>query len=162
MVDLDRFDLRLLEALQQDGRLTNQELGERVGLSASQCSRRRAALEKEGFVRGYQARLGAARLGFTVTAFIRVALTGHSEENARGFRELVGRIEEVQEAYAITGESDYLLKAVLPDLPALALLVNEVLLRHGSVANVHSSIALERLKDTGRLALHAHAGRLAG
>jgi DNA-binding Lrp family transcriptional regulator len=158
MAELDAFDLRLLAALQREGRLANQELGERVGLSASQCSRRRAALEKAGFIRGYQARLGAEALGFTVTAFIRVALTGHSEENASLFAALVGRTEEIQEAYAITGESDYLLKAVLPDLASLARLVNEILLRHGSVASVRSSIALDRLKDTAMLPL----GRLKG
>lgn len=153
MTVLDGFDLRLLAALQQNGRLTNQELGEKVGLSASQCSRRRAALEHAGVIQGYQARLGAESLGISVTAFVRVALTSHSEDNARRFRDIIGRAEEIQEAYAITGESDYLLKVVLPDLTALSRLVNDVLLHCGLVASVRSSIALDRLKDTGRLPL---------
>lgn len=153
MAALDEFDLRLLAALQQNGRLTNQELSEKVGLSASQCSRRRAALEHAGVIQGYQARLDAEALGISVIAFVRVALASHSEDNAHRFRDIIERAEEVQEAYAITGESDYLLKAVLPDLTALSRLVNDVLLHCGLVASVRSSIALDRLKDTGRLPL---------
>ena len=148
---LDDLDLRLLACLQEDGRLTNQQVGERVGLSASQCSRRRMALEGAGLIRGYGARLDAEALGFRVVAFIQVTLSRHSEDSARRFAELLGRVDVVQEAYATTGDADYLLKAVLPDLRGLSSLLNEVLLPHGSVAQVRSSLVLERLKETGRL-----------
>ncbi|UFN47753.1 Lrp/AsnC family transcriptional regulator [Roseomonas sp. OT10] len=152
---LDRFDLRLLAALQEEGRLTNQQLAERIGLSASQCSRRRAALEAAGVIRGYRAELEAGAVGLHVRVFIQVTLSAHSHDNARRFRDLVARLDEVQEAYAMTGDTDYLMKAVVPDLKALSVLVNERLLPHESVARVRSSIVLDRLKDTRRLPLPA-------
>jgi DNA-binding Lrp family transcriptional regulator len=152
-IETDGFDLKLLDALQDDGRLTNQELAERVGLSASQCSRRRLRLEAAGIVRGYRAELAADALGFDVLVFVNVTLATHSPDNARRFRDLVSRIPEVQEAYSLTGEADYLVKAVLPDLRSLSRLVNEVLLPHESVAHVRSSIVLDSLKATTRLPL---------
>jgi len=150
---LDALDLRLLAALQEDARLTNQQIGERIGLSASQCSRRRSALEATGLIRGYHAELAAEALGLRVLAFIQVTLTAHSGDNSRRFRDLLARAEEIQEAYAMTGDTDYLLKAVVPDLKGLSRLVNETLLAHDSVARVRSSIVLDRLKDSGRLPL---------
>jgi DNA-binding Lrp family transcriptional regulator len=152
---LDRFDLRLLVALQEDGRLTNQQIGERIGLSASQCSRRRSALEAAGLIRGYRAELEAEALGLRVLAFIQVTLAAHSGDNSRRFRDLLARVAEIQEAYAMTGEADYLLKCIVPDLKGLSRLVNDTLLAHDSVARVRSSIVLERLKDSGRLPLAA-------
>ena len=154
-VALDDLYLRLLACLQEDGRLTNQQVGERVGLSASQCSRRRIALEAAGLIRGYGARLDAEALGFRVVAFIQVTLSRHTEDAARRFAELLERADVVQEAYTTTGESDYLVKAVLPDLSGLSSFLNEILLPHGSVAQVRSSLVLERLKETGRLPLTA-------
>ncbi|MBV9969644.1 MAG: Lrp/AsnC family transcriptional regulator, partial [Xanthobacteraceae bacterium] len=142
---MDRFDISLLAALQNDGRLTNNELGEKVGLSASQCSRRRVALEQDGTIEGYHAALSPAALGLAVLAFVQVRLATHSPDNSRRFRELVGRTAEVQEAYALTGEADYLLKIAVPDLKALSRILNEVFLAHGSVAQVHSSVVLDRL-----------------
>ncbi|HWX47448.1 MAG TPA: Lrp/AsnC family transcriptional regulator [Roseomonas sp.] len=150
---LDALDLRLLAALQEDARLTNQQIGERIGLSASQCSRRRSALEATRLIRGYHAELAAEALGLRVLAFIQVTLTAHSGDNSRRFRDLLARAEEIQEAYAMTGDTDYLLKAVVPDLKGLSRLVNETLLAHDSVARVRSSIVLDRLKDSGRLPL---------
>ena len=156
---IDGFDLRLLAVLQDNGRLTNQEIGERIGLSPSQCSRRRAALEAAGLIRGYRAELAAEALGFRLLVFIQVTLATHSDDNARTFRALVARVDEIQEAYAMSGDADYLLKTVVPDLKDLSALVNNVLLRHDSVARVRSAIVLERLKDTARLPLRAlHQG----
>jgi DNA-binding Lrp family transcriptional regulator len=146
MIGVDAFDLRILAALQEDARLTNQQLAEMVGLSASQCSRRRLRLEKESVISGYHAELSAEALGFTTIAFIHVALATHSAANAQNFRALVGGIDEIQEVYALNGESDYLLKAVLRDLRSLAGLVNNVLVPHPEVSHVRSSIVLERLK----------------
>jgi DNA-binding Lrp family transcriptional regulator len=153
MQDLDSFDLNLLAALQANGRLTNQEVGDRIGLSASQCSRRRVALETSGLIRGYRADLAAEALGFRLLVFINVTLAAHSGDNARTFRDLVARVPEVQEAYALTGDTDYLLKVVVRDLKDLAALVNDVLLPHETVARVRSSIVLDRLKETAQLPL---------
>ena len=144
---MDGFDIKLLAALQDDGRLTNNELGEKVGLSASQCSRRRAALEQEGVIEGYHAALSPAALGLAVLAFVQVRLATHSPDNSRRFRDLVDRTAEVQEAYALTGEADYLVKIAVPDLKALSRILNDVFLAHGSVAQVHSSVVLDRLKQ---------------
>jgi DNA-binding Lrp family transcriptional regulator len=150
-VSLDAFDVRLLSALQDNGRLTNHELAERIGLSPSQCSRRRAALEASGLIRGYRAELAAEALGFELLVFIQVTLATHSGDNAQRFRQLVADVDEVQEAHAVSGDNDYLLKAVLADLKSLSVLINDVLLPHQSVARVRSSIVLDRLKETTRL-----------
>lgn len=154
---LDGFDLRLLAALQDNGRLTNLEVAERIGLSQSQCSRRRTALEASGMIRGYHAELATQALGFRLLVFINVTLATHSRDNAKNFRDLVARVDEVQEAYALTGDADYLLKVVVPDLKDLSVLVNDVLLPHEAVARVRSSIVLDRLKEIARLPLHVLA-----
>jgi DNA-binding Lrp family transcriptional regulator len=155
---LDVFDLRLLKALQVNGRLTNQEAGETIGLSASQCSRRRAALEEAGVIEGYHALLSTEKLGLRLLAIIQVTLKTHSGDNASRFRDLIGRVDEILEAYAVTGDTDYQLKVIVPDLKALSHLINDVLLVHESVARVRSAIVLDRLKATAHLPLdHAIA-----
>jgi DNA-binding Lrp family transcriptional regulator len=153
MISVDAFDLKILSALQDDGRLTNQELADLAGLSASQCSRRRMRLEQEKVISGYHADLSSEALGFGVVAFIQVTLATHSPDNAKRFRTLVNRIDEIQEAYSLTGDADYVLKAVLHDLRGLSNLVNDVLMPHQSVAHVRSSIVLDRLKESSRLPL---------
>jgi len=153
MISLDGFDLKILRALQDDGRLTNQELAEVAGLSASQCSRRRMRLEEEKVIAGYRAELASEALGFGVIAFIRITLATHSPDNAKKFRALVNRIDDIQEAYSLTGDSDYVLKAVLRDLKSLSDIVNDVLMPHPSVAHVRSSIVLDRIKESGKLPL---------
>ena len=153
MISLDPFDLKILAALQDDGRLTNQELAESVGLSASQCSRRRMRLEEDGVIAGYHAELSSEAMGFEVIAFIQITLATHSPDNARKFRALVNRVDDIQEAYALTGDADYLLKAVLRDLKNLSDIVNNVLMPHQSVAHVRSSIVLDRLKESAKLPL---------
>ena len=150
---MDTFDLKILDALQVDGRLSNLELAERVGLSASQCSRRRSALESDGAIEGYHASLSAKVLGLDVLAFVQIRLAAHSPRNSKRFKELIESLPEVQEAYSLTGESDYLVKLSVPNLSALSRILNEVFLPHGSVASVHSSIVLDRLKATNRLPL---------
>ena len=155
MISVDNFDLRLLAALQDDGRLTNQELAEIAGLSASQCSRRRMRLEEDGVIAGYRAQLASQALGFELIAFIQITLATHSPDNAQKFRALVNRVDEIQEAYALTGDSDYLLKVVLRDLKSLSDIVNNVLKPHQSVAHVRSSIVLDRLKESTKLPLKA-------
>ncbi len=150
---MDAFDRKLLAAIQADGARTNQELADQVGLSASQISRRRQQLEVDGLIEGYAARLSAARLGFGVRAFVHVTLARHSPDNSRRFAELVARTPEVQEAHALTGEADYLLKVTVRGLADLAALINAVLLPHESVDRVRSEIVLETLKETAALPL---------
>ncbi len=150
---MDAFNRKLLAAIQADGARTNQELADQVGLSASQISRRRQQLEADGLIEGYAARLSAARLGFGVRAFVHVTLARHSPDNSRRFAELVARTPEVQEAHALTGEADYLLKVTVRGLADLSALINAVLLPHESVDRVRSEIVLETLKETAALPL---------
>lgn len=154
---VDTFDLRILHALQADGALTNAQLAEWIGLSPSQCSRRRAALEADGVITGYRALISPEALGLGVLAFVQVSLAAHSPDNARRFRELVRQIDAIQEAYAMTGEADYQLKVIVPDLKSLSHILNDVLLPHDSVAQVRSSIVLDRLKEAGSLPLPSSA-----
>src|SRR5215472_7990225 len=111
MVSVDTFDLKILTALQDDGRLTNQELADVAGLSASQCSRRRMRLEEEKVISGYHADLSSEALGFNLIALVHITLATHSPDNAEKFRSLITRVDEIQEAYSLTGDADYVLKA---------------------------------------------------
>jgi DNA-binding Lrp family transcriptional regulator len=124
-----------------------------VNLSPSQCSRRRQRLEEEGLIRGYRAVLDRDRLGFPLVNIISVTLATHNRDNARRFAELLARLPEVLEAHALTGEMDYFVKVVTPDLKSLAEFVNDVLLPHESVQHVKTSIVLQTLKETTALPL---------
>jgi DNA-binding Lrp family transcriptional regulator len=128
-------------------------LSERVNLSPSQCSRRRQRLEEEGLIRGYRAVLDRDRLGFPLVNIISVTLATHNRDNARRFAELLARLPEVLEAHALTGEMDYFVKVVTPNLKSLADFVNDVLLPHESVQHVKTSIVLQTLKETTALPL---------
>ncbi|RJG45657.1 Lrp/AsnC family transcriptional regulator [Mesorhizobium sp. DCY119] len=150
---LDQFDRKILSLLQVDGRLTNNDLSERVNLSPSQCSRRRQRLEDDGFIQGYRAVLDRDKLGFSLVNVISVTLATHNRDNAQRFSDLLSRLPEVQEAHALTGEMDYILKVVTPDLKSLADFVNGVLLPHESVQHVKTAIVLQTLKETSALPL---------
>ena len=150
---IDTFDRKILALLQADARLTNNDLSERVNLSASQCSRRRQRLEETGLIRGYRAVLDRDRLGFPLVSIISVTLATHNRDNARRFAELMERLPDVLEAHALTGEMDYFVKVVTPDLKSLAEFVNDVLLPHESVQHVKTSIVLQTLKETAALPL---------
>jgi DNA-binding Lrp family transcriptional regulator len=147
----DQFDRKIMALLQDDARLTNNDLSGHVNLSASQCSRRRQRLEDDGFIRFYRAVLDRDRLGFSLVNIISVTLATHNRDNARRFGELLARLPEVLEAHALTGEMDYILKVVTPDLKSLSEFVNDVLLPHESVQHVKTAIVLETLKETGAL-----------
>jgi DNA-binding Lrp family transcriptional regulator len=104
-------------------------------------------------ISGYRAELASDALGFGVVAFIQITLATHSPDNAKKFRALVNRIDDIQEAYSLTGDADYVIKAVLRDLKSLSHMVNDILMPHPSVAHVRSSIVLDRLKESGKLPL---------
>jgi DNA-binding Lrp family transcriptional regulator len=150
---MDDADIRILRALQDDGRLANHELAEKAGLSPSQCSRRRSALEASGVIARYHATLSPEAVGLDVLVFVQVTLATHSPDNARRFMALVESLDEVLEAYSLTGEADYLVKMAVPNLKHLSRLLADVFLPHPSVAHVRSSIVLDRLKQTNRLPL---------
>jgi DNA-binding Lrp family transcriptional regulator len=150
---MDDFDIKLLNALQDDGRLTNMQLAERIGLSASQCSRRRTALEQAGVIGGYHATLAHEAVGLGVMVFVQVTLATQSPDSGQAFAKLIRGLDEVQETYSLTGEADYLVKLIVPDLKTLSHILNDVFLPHRSVGHVRSSVVLDRVKQTARVPL---------
>jgi DNA-binding Lrp family transcriptional regulator len=150
---MDEFDRKLLDTLQRDSAAGRAELARAAGLSESQAARRRRALEQAGVIRRYRADLDARALGLSVTAFVHVKLKGHSDGNARRFRDLVRLTPGILEAHAVTGDFDYLLKICVADLDALRDLVNGVLLMHQTIDRVRSEIVLEVLRDDQLLTL---------
>jgi DNA-binding Lrp family transcriptional regulator len=150
---MDALDRRLLIVLQENGARTNQEISDIVGISASQVSRRRHALDEAGLITGYGARLSAEKLGFGIRVFVHVTLAAHSPDNSQRFADLVMRTPDILEAHALTGDSDYLLKVVVRSLGDLSALINNVLLPHQSVDRVRSEIVLETMKESGALPL---------
>ena len=147
-MQIDRFDRRILEVLQQEGRISNLELAERIGLSPSPCLRRVRALEETGLITGYRAMLDPGRLGLSLTALIFISLDRHTPERFANFEERVGALPEVMECLLITGQdADYQLKVTVRDMEAYqALLLNKITRIEG-VSGVHSSFVMRRVVD---------------
>lgn len=144
---IDQFDHAILAALQEDASLTNAALAEMVNLSASQISRRRVALEKAGIIRGYGARLDAARLGFGLRAVTRVNLRSHGADMESDFARFVATHPQICAAFSVSGDADYILDIRVADLQAFADFIHLKLLPHPQVAQVRSEIVLKTLKD---------------
>jgi Lrp/AsnC family leucine-responsive transcriptional regulator len=157
--DLDGFDLKLLAELQQDGRLTNAELGERVHLSASQASRRVQRLIDEGFIERFQAVLSRQKLGIGLTVYCLVTLKIHAGDSMQAFHERVRTLPEVMECQSLTGEADYVLKIVVADLKRFSEFMSEHLMKAPEVANIRSSVVLESIKETNAYPLQAKPPR---
>lgn len=143
---LDDIDARLLAALQENAHLTAEALGELLQLSPSQAGRRRQRLEAEGFITAYTARLDPLRLGLAVQAFVQVQLAAHRPNMAQSFAAFIAALPEVNSAWTLTGEADYVLRIFCTDLTALNRLIHQQLLPHPAVARVQSQIVLEQLK----------------
>lgn len=147
-MELDRYDRRILEVLQEEGRISNQDLAERIGLSASPCLRRVKALEENGLIAGYRALLDAKKLGFTLTVLIQISMDRHTPERFANFEARVGELDEVMECLLITGQdADYLLKAVVRDMDAYQELLLDKITRIEGVSGVHSSFVMRRVVD---------------
>jgi Lrp/AsnC family leucine-responsive transcriptional regulator len=159
MPALDRTDVRILELLQRDGRLSHVELAERVGLSPTPCTRRVRRLEKQGFIRGYCAILDPKRVGQNVLAYVQIKLERHTDDVVERFRRTLEERPEVVSAHAMTVEMDFLLEVVVPDLDALSRFTLHQLLKLPGVRDVRSSLVLETLKNVPQLPLNAAAGR---
>lgn len=150
---MDDADRRLLTAVQRDAAVSQADLAEQAGVSASQVSRRLARLREEGVLRGIVGVLDPKLAGLTCSAIIRVQLKDHAAASVRAFRELVERMSEVTLCVMTTGETDYLIKVVARDLPHFQEIVQSKLLRCPAIAHMESSIILEHLKDTTELPL---------
>lgn len=153
-VSLDRLDRRILEQLQRDGGLTNQQLAERVGLSASPCSRRVRALEDAGVIRRRVTLLDHKKLGLSLSVIVLIGMDRHTPERFASFESEVAQCPEVQECYLITGqEADYQLKVVVPDMDTYQEFLLNRLTRIPGVSGVHSSFVLRRVIDNTELPL---------
>ncbi|TGG91804.1 Lrp/AsnC family transcriptional regulator [Natronospirillum operosum] len=150
---LDNLDRRILAALQRDARLTNVQLAEEVGLSPSPCLRRVRRLEAAGIIRGYHAELGRSETGFGLTVFVGIKVERHHEEQASAFRKAVQALPEVISAHLVSGEADFLLQVVVPDLAAYESFLTETLLRLPWVSDIRSNFAIQTVKPAGPLPL---------
>jgi DNA-binding Lrp family transcriptional regulator len=148
MIDIDPFDLKILNLLQANGRLTNQELSELIGLSPSQCSRRRINLEQSQMILGYHARLSPQAMRLDMVAMIEVKLVSHDAESAAWFQQFIASDSAIIDAYKTTGEADYALKIAVSDLVSLNALLSRIFVNK-IVAHIKTSVVLERLKDNG-------------
>lgn len=149
MAQLDDYDLKILTLLQTNGRLTNQELSDLVGLSASQCSRRRINLEQENLILGYHARVSPDAVGLGMIGLIEVRLINHTSDYVESFHRMVAEQSAIVDAYKTTGDADYLLKVAVNSLAELSALISELVAGHRSVSHVKTSVVLNRLKENG-------------
>jgi Lrp/AsnC family leucine-responsive transcriptional regulator len=145
---IDRFDRQILQVIQQDGRISNQDLADRIGLSPSPCLRRVRALEEAGIVTGYRALVNAKALGFTLMALIYISMDKHTPERFEHFEKEISQISEVLECLLITGQdADYQIKVIVRDMDAFQELLLNRINRIQGVTGVHSSFVLRRVVD---------------
>ena len=149
---LDSIDRHILRELQDDGRITNVELARRVGISAPPCLRRVRALEEKGYIKGYRALLDEKKLGFELTAFAMVHLSSQADADLQEFEKFVRGKPLVRECWMLSGEIDFVLKCVAPNLAAFQALVTE-LTGAPHVRNVKTSLTLRNSKDAAMVPL---------
>ena len=148
MATLDDFDVKILTLLQENGRLTNQELSEIVALSPSQCSRRRINLEQQQLILGYHARVAPKALKQEIMAMVEVKLSSHEDENSSKFQLFVSNEKTIIDAYKTTGDADYSLKMIVENLSSLDDLISR-LFKTKLISHVKTFIVLDRMKESG-------------
>lgn len=144
--NLDEIDLKILQRLQDDGRITNVELAHSVGLTAPPCLRRMRALEDEGVIHSYHAAINPAKMGYTITVFAMVSLKSQAETDLRAFEEHVQKLPEVRECYMLNGEIDFMLKVVAKDLQQFQSFLTSQLTAAPNVASVKTSLTIRSAK----------------
>ncbi len=148
IMHLDQYDKHILELLQEDGRISNQDLADRIGLSPSPCLRRVRTLEESGIIAGYHAQLDAKILGLNLMALIHISMDRHTPERFANFEQKVSEIPGVLECLLITGQdADYQLKVVVQDMDSYQELLLNKVTRIEGVTGVHSSFVLRRVVD---------------
>lgn len=150
---LPPVDAEILDRLQRDARISNASLARAVDLSPSACLRRVRALEKRGFVRSYVAMLNPERLGLGASVFVQVSLEKKDQSTLKGFEQAIGACSEVVECYLMTGDSDYLLRVVVPDVAAFERFLVKHLTKIRGIATIKSSFSLKQVKYTTALPL---------
>lgn len=154
-MQLDRLDISILRHLQEDASISIQDLGTKVGLSATPCWRRVKRLQNEGFIRKQVALLDANLLQLEVNVFVHVRLKAHSDDVLKMFEESVASIPEVVECYSVTGETDFLLRLVVADVAMYETLLYKKLLQLREVGTLNSMFALRQVKYTTELPIGA-------
>ncbi len=145
---MDDYDLKILRILQTEGRISNQDLASRIGLSPSPCLRRLNALEESGLITGYRAMIDAKKLGLSLMALIHISMDKHTPERFDNFEAKIAAIPEVLECLLITGQdADYQLKVVVVDMDGYQDLLLNRITRITGVTGVHSSFVLRRVVD---------------
>lgn len=147
MTEMDSISRQILRELMRDGRISNLELADRVGLSPSACLRRVLDLERRGVIRGYRAVIDPAAMGGGFTAYIAVGLSEHSKASQEAFERAIARAPEVRECHNVTGAVEYLLRVEVPDLAAYKLFHTEVLGTVPQVTAITSYVVLDSPKD---------------
>ena len=153
METLDKFDIAILHQLQADGRLTNAELANRVGLSAAPCWRRVRALEEAGFILGYRAEINRSKIGLGVLAFVRIDAERNSGDALRQMEAAIRDIPEIVSCHYISGSGTFELQVVCPDLGEFSRFAREVLINLPNVKDLHTSFSLGEVKAAGALPL---------
>jgi DNA-binding Lrp family transcriptional regulator len=153
MKKLDAIDRRILQALQENGRMANVELAEKIGLSPSPCLRRVKMLEESGVIERYVALLDASKIGAGLTVFARVWLTGQDSATVEHFTEAVRRLPQIVECHLMAGDCDFLLRVVAADLNAYRKFQIEHLTRITGVQSVKTEIPIQKIKLTSELPL---------
>jgi|TARA_R110001583_G_scaffold783_6_gene7290 Lrp/AsnC family leucine-responsive transcriptional regulator len=148
---LDRLDRRILQELQQDGRISYVDLAERVGLSSTPCIERVKRLEKDGYIEGYYARLNPALLGYGMLVFVEISLSYQSPDAFQKFNKAVGTLPYLLECHLVSGDADYLIKARINDMSEYRALLGDMLLTLPGVKNSKSYIVMEEVKETAQL-----------
>jgi DNA-binding Lrp family transcriptional regulator len=151
----DRIDRQILAHLQDDGRMTNVDLADRVGLTAPPCLRRVRALEEAGVIRGYHAELDPASLGFPITVFAMVSLRSQAEHDLAAFEAHVADIAEVRECHMLNGEIDFILKIVASDLKGFQEILTTKLTPAPNVASVKTSLTIRTAKSLSGIPVEA-------
>ncbi len=144
--NLDEIDLKILKRLQEDGRITNVELANSVGLTAPPCLRRMRALEEEGVINSYHAAIDPAKMGYTITVFAMVSLKSQAEADLQAFEEHVQKLPEVRECHMLNGEIDFILKVVARDLQQFQSFLTSQLTAAPNVASVKTSLTIRSAK----------------
>jgi Lrp/AsnC family transcriptional regulator, leucine-responsive regulatory protein len=152
-IALDSFDRRILEILQTDGRLPNVELADKIGLSPTPCLRRVRTLETSGIIRGYKAELDRAGIGLGLTVIVGIKIDGHRDENASAVQDAIRAMPEVVACHIVSGESDFLLETVFPDIASYERFLFGTLLALPMVKDIRSNIVLRTVKENAPLPL---------
>jgi DNA-binding Lrp family transcriptional regulator len=151
MSELDSLDRKILSFLQADGRMSNVDLAARVHLSAPQCLRRVRALEERGVIRGYRALVNGESLGFQVTAYVSLNIDGGKFDRVREIEATIRSFAQILECHTVSGDYDYLLKVVAPDLKSLSQFLTDRLMQTPGIADVRSMICMEEVKPAAPL-----------